>query len=178
MIKTIVVPTDGSEQADKAVVLAADIAEKYGAGLILLHVLSADPISDDLRRMAEIEHLASPRKGAPFAAVPEGVFPASVVGERQISSSGEGEDHEIRRRIGEEILTRAERTARERGVETLRTVIDEGDPVKQILGHAERDSANLIVMGSRGLSDIKGLLMGSVSHKVSQLSPCSCITVR
>ena len=53
-----------------------------------------------------------------------------------------------------------------------------GDPVKEILRHAEEDAANLIVMGSRGLGDLQGLLMGSVSHKVSQLSPCSCITVK
>ena len=39
MIKTIVVPTDGSSHAKKAIDLAADIAEKYGARLVILHVL-------------------------------------------------------------------------------------------------------------------------------------------
>jgi len=33
-------------------------------------------------------------------------------------------------------------------------------------------------MGTRGLSDLKGLFVGSVSHKVSHLADCSCITVR
>jgi nucleotide-binding universal stress UspA family protein len=57
-------------------------------------------------------------------------------------------------------------------------VIEDGDPGKEILRYAEEETANLIVMGSRGLSDLQGLLMGSVSHKVSHLSPCSCITVK
>ena len=35
-----------------------------------------------------------------------------------------------------------------------------------------------IVIGSRGLSDIKGLFLGSVSHKVGHLAECTCITVK
>ena len=37
---------------------------------------------------------------------------------------------------------------------------------------------DLIVVGTRGLSDLKGLLMGSVSHKLGQLSKVTCITVK
>ena len=33
-------------------------------------------------------------------------------------------------------------------------------------------------MGSRGLGDIGGLLLSSVSHKVSSLSGCTCIMVK
>jgi hypothetical protein len=33
-------------------------------------------------------------------------------------------------------------------------------------------------MGSRILGDLQGLLMGSVKHNMSQLSPCSCIPVK
>ena len=45
MIKTILVPTDGSEHAKKAVLLAADIAEKFDARMVILHVLSSDPLA-------------------------------------------------------------------------------------------------------------------------------------
>jgi len=38
--------------------------------------------------------------------------------------------------------------------------------------------SDMIVMGSRGLSDLAGLLVGSVSHKVTNMAPCTCITVR
>ena len=80
--------------------------------------------------------------------------------------------------MAEKILSEAKRVAQTKGVETVATAIAEGDPAQEILQHAEKEAANLVVMGSRGLSDLKGLLMGSVSHKVSQLCPCSCVTVK
>lgn len=53
-----------------------------------------------------------------------------------------------------------------------------GSPAKEILAYAKDASIDTIVMGSRGLSDVGGLLLGSVSHKVSHLAPCTCIVVR
>ena len=53
-----------------------------------------------------------------------------------------------------------------------------GDPAGEILERAAQIGADMIVMGSRGLSDLKGLLVGSVSHKVNHLADCTCITVR
>jgi len=85
---------------------------------------------------------------------------------------------EIRRFVAERIVSEAEKVARDKGVKNVHCVIEDGDPGKEILRHAEEETANLIVMGSRGLGDLQGLLMGSVSHKVSQLSPCSCLTVK
>ena len=80
--------------------------------------------------------------------------------------------------MAERLLADAEKIAKDKGVEDVHCVVEDGDPVKQILRHAEEDDANLIVMGSRGLGALRGLLMGSVSHKVCQLSSCSCITVK
>ena len=57
-------------------------------------------------------------------------------------------------------------------------VVKQGDPAKCILAAIDEESADFVVMGSRGLSDLKGLLMGSVSHKVSHLAPCTCVTVK
>lgn len=174
MIKTILVPIDGSDHASKAVVLAADIAEKYDAKLVLLNILGSGPLPDSLRRMAEVEHLTGGRSPpAPIAAIPEGKFPASTT-----NVAAPETEHAVHRFVGQKILDSAKRTAGEKGVTRLETVLEEGDPVKRILERAEQEKANLIVMGSRGLGDLKGLLMGSVSHKVSHLAPCSCITVR
>jgi len=176
MFETILVPTDGSEHAKKAVLLATDIASKYGARLVLLHVVPKGPLPEEVRRMARVENITpgSPAGSAPLS--PEGMFPASTI--LGMGSETEAQTQQVLQFLAENILTDAKRVAREKGVEEVSSVIADGDPSEQILHRAEKEAANLIVMGSRGLSDLKGLLMGSVSHKVSQLSPCSCVTVK
>ncbi len=175
MIKTILVPTDGSDHAEKAIVLAADIAQKYEARLVFLHVLRHGPLPESLRRMADVEHVASVASSpasAPFAAVPPGRFPAGVVNRKEDTS------REVYEFVGQQALRRAEKIANGNGVTATKTVMEDGDPAQLILEHADKEGANLIVMGCRGLSDLKGLLMGSVSHKVSHLANCTCVTVR
>jgi nucleotide-binding universal stress UspA family protein len=161
MIKTILVPTDGSDHAEKAVTLAADIAEKYGAKLVLLHVLPSGPLPESVRRMAEVEHLVSdapPDIAEAIAAIPEGRFPASTMNVRDADTV-----RKVFEFLGQRLLAAGERSARDKG---------------RILDYAEREDANLIVMGSRGLGDLKGLLVGSVSHKVSHMASCTVVTVR
>lgn len=52
-----------------------------------------------------------------------------------------------------------------------------GDPAAEIVASAQENEADCIVIGSRGLGDFSGLLLGSVSHKVNHSAPCTCITV-
>lgn len=172
MIKTILVPTDGSVHAGKAVQLAADIAGKYAARMVLLNILPQGPLPASLRHMAEVEHLGETPSAGPVAAIPAGRYPASM------ALGNNDRDREVYEAIGRRVLDNAKGIAKKMGVAKVATVVEDGDPVQRILDRAEQDEANLIVMGSRGLSDLKGLLMGSVSHKVSHLAKCSCITVR
>ena len=53
-----------------------------------------------------------------------------------------------------------------------------GDPAEKIVNHSKNNNFDTIIMGSRGMSDIKGLLLGRVSHKVSSLFDGTCITVK
>ncbi len=52
-----------------------------------------------------------------------------------------------------------------------------GSPAKTILSMAEEQKADLIVMGARGLGPIKERLLGSVSHHILTLAPCSTLIV-
>ncbi len=53
-----------------------------------------------------------------------------------------------------------------------------GGPASAIVEEAKKLGVDAIVMGSRGLSDLRGLAVGSVSHKVMHTAPCRVITVR
>ena len=175
MITTILVPTDGSTHANKAVELAADIASKYGSKLVLLHVIQRGSESAELRRMAEVEHMIEPHMdvlGRTTANVGAGMGDALHVARSESVPVG------VLDSIGRSLLQHASSLAKDKGATEVETVIEDGDAAKKTLECAKRYGANLIVMGSRGLSDLKGLLLGSVSHKVSHLAECTCMTVR
>ncbi|HXZ25545.1 MAG TPA: universal stress protein [Nitrospiria bacterium] len=57
-------------------------------------------------------------------------------------------------------------------------VVVRGDPAEQIIARAKREKSDLILIGSRGLSDIRSFLLGSVSHKVVAHAPCPVLVVR
>lgn len=60
----------------------------------------------------------------------------------------------------------------------LKTEALEGPPAEAILRVAETRGIDLIVMGTRGLGQIVGLLLGSQSQKVVSLAPCPVLLVR
>jgi nucleotide-binding universal stress UspA family protein len=53
-----------------------------------------------------------------------------------------------------------------------------GHVAKDIVETASSAGADLIVMGSRGLSDVQGMLLGSVTHKTMQLAQTAVLVVR
>ncbi len=53
-----------------------------------------------------------------------------------------------------------------------------GGAAREILHSAEEFNADLIIMGTRGLSDFAGLLLGSVAHKVIHHASCPVMVVR
>lgn len=53
----------------------------------------------------------------------------------------------------------------------------EGPPAQAILRVAEEEQFDLIVMGSRGHSQLAGLLLGSVSNAVAQRARCPVLIV-
>lgn len=53
-----------------------------------------------------------------------------------------------------------------------------GHEAQEILKAARRTRADLIVVGSRGLTGLRRLLLGGVSHKVVHHAPCSVLVIR
>jgi nucleotide-binding universal stress UspA family protein len=88
-------------------------------------------------------------------------------------------------KAGHLILREAERSAKVAlgqavtGPRTsLRPVLAYGPIAPTIVEQARRWNADLILMGSRGLSDIKGFLLGSTSRRVALLASCSLLVVK
>ncbi len=177
MIKKVLIATDGSSHARKAVAFGSDIAAKYGAEVVLVHILLRAEVPENLRRMAEVEHLAA-EGGKPlaeaFAPVAGGRFPTDFV----MPSEKATIPDKVLWAIAEQIVNEAETSARKQGAAKVSKRIEDGDPVREILDIVEAEGIDLVVSGSRGLSDLKALLVGSVSHKLTQLSPVTCICVR
>lgn len=57
-------------------------------------------------------------------------------------------------------------------------LIREGRPGDVIVDEAENGDYDLIVMGSRGHSDLGGMLVGSSAHRVLAAAPCPVLVVR
>lgn len=76
-----------------------------------------------------------------------------------------------------EIEQRTQKVFEEAGI-GCKLVRENGHPVESIVAVAASESADLIVMGSRGLSEWKSLLLGSVSQGVLYHAPCSVLIAR
>jgi nucleotide-binding universal stress UspA family protein len=56
--------------------------------------------------------------------------------------------------------------------------VDTGSIAETIVARAAADEADLIVMGTRGLSGIQHVLLGSVAERVLRTAPCPVLTLR
>ena len=176
MFKTIFVAVDGSDHAKKALALATDIAAKYGARLVVGHAMLRDASFTVLRKLAN-------RRALPKAQRDElDNYEADVQSAMAATDFGGFAPvlppSDLLQAVGNQILDRAEETAKEGGVKKVTKVLLSGDAADAILDCAKREKANLIVLGTRGFGEIKGLLLGSVSHKVTSHAPCACLTVK
>ena len=147
----ILVAIDGSDHAWKALDLAIEIAKGRQAQLIALHVVDFEPWPDALREFARVDHIPLDEERA-----------------RYHSSLG----------VGDALAQRAARVAREKGLTAVTPRSAEGRPANTILEVAKDENVDMIVLGSRGLSEPKALFLGSVSHKVANLAECTCVTVK
>ena len=172
MFKKILVTVDGSANARRAAETAAKLAASIGAHLRILHVAPAylslndvesSPFIGDLPNdvREEMKKMHDTVAGLEFSAFGPVPAPQSAI------------DF-----IGNTILEQAEGNAQGHGCTDLSTALAYGNAADRIIEEAEAAKADLIVMGSRGLGEVGGLVMGSVSHKVIQHATCPCLTVK
>jgi len=154
LFEKILVPLDGSKHSSKALETAIQIAKKFGGKITLINVFSvATPVV-----MPEPTTLTSP-------AVP-------IMTPTELS-----EVAEAARKTASNILAEGEQRIKAEDVQ-FESLVREGHTVQEILRAAREGEFDLIVMGARGISKIKEILLGSVSDGVIRNSPCPVLVVK
>jgi nucleotide-binding universal stress UspA family protein len=163
MYRSILVPLDGSEHSQTALEVAHKLAATDAARLHLVHV-------SDVRPRREIPggiDVAASAMASGMTFTPEEI--------EQMDRSL-AEQIERAERAGLELIARAKRAAGLADVET-QDIVRMGPPADVILELAEELGVDAIVMGSRGMSKLASLVVGSVSHKVMHAAECRVVLV-
>jgi nucleotide-binding universal stress UspA family protein len=140
-------------------------------------VVGTDGSSPSLRavdRAAEVARDSSARLVIVCA-----YYPSS---EREVENAQDELGDEAFQVIGsapaEDTLREASDRAGVAGATEIDTEALVGAPINSLLDTAEKHSADLMVVGSRGLNTLKGRILGSVPSEVSRRAECDVLVVR
>jgi len=148
--KKILVPLDGSEHSKRSLETAITLAKKFEGNITLIHVYSTSIL-----------------------------MPISMYDEEfDVAASTEvSKLLEMIREAGAEILATGRKRCEVEGI-PLKTLLEEGHAVQEIIKTAREGGFHLIVMGAKGRSKIKEILLGSVSEKVVRNASCAVMVVK
>lgn len=149
-IKKILVAVDGSKPSLNAGNEAIDVAKKHQAELIALYVIPSDI------RYDQIDDVETPG------------IPRSVKGIVMTAMQG-----------GQKYVDEVKLKATESNVSVgTDVVISTNSVVKTIVEYAEEKNIDLIVIGSKGMSGLKRMLLGSVASGVVTYADCPVLVVK
>jgi nucleotide-binding universal stress UspA family protein len=150
-IRNILVAVDGSKPAAYASEMAIDFAKKYDAKLYALYVISSD-----------IRYSYSANTLSP------GLFPAAL-----------NELEGIVMVAGRQHLDTVKRKAAKKNLNVKTDVVVAiTSTVKEIVEYAEKNKIDIIVVGNRGLSRFKRMILGSVASGVVTYAHCPVLVVK
>ena len=154
MFEKILIPLDGSDHSVHALQSAVQIAKKFSGRITLIHVYSVAPL-------VSVSPLSSSTLTETGTLAPEVVSKL----------------FEAARGAGTSILADGEMRVRAEGIQ-VETLLREGHTIDEILKTVKKGEFDLIVMGARGLSKIKEIFLGSVSHGVTRHASCPVLIVK
>jgi nucleotide-binding universal stress UspA family protein len=151
----ILLATDGSDEANTVVEFMNQFTFPPHSEVSLFHVIEPTDytvVQDDYKIL--------------------GVGPSGLQKIQQLAK----EIHRNRERAQTSLLQKTKQSLASRKVKVEKIAI--GYAAEEIIKAASRFRADLIVMGSRGLSGVKRTVLGSVSNRVVCHAPCSVLVVR
>ncbi len=155
----ILVATDGSEYSHKALQFLGCLPYTSSTELHIIHVTNPYPPFDAAMQ---------PRTW---------LFGNDIFLPPAVSDEESERWKEASSAAGESVINGALQTIQPCSIQA-KTAILTGDAATEILDYAKRNSIDLIVTGSRGLSSVQGWLLGSVSRKLVHYSSCSVLIVK
>jgi nucleotide-binding universal stress UspA family protein len=151
---TVLVATDGSEEASRAGEVAVELCAKTGSELHLVHVYGVAPI---------------------YPLYPEATDPGGAELEDPVLQE---ELESLSEQRAQEVLDAEAERVRAVGGTIAQAHLREGGVPHEIVALAEDLGVGLIVVGSRGHGGIRRALMGSVSDSVVRHAHCPVMVVR
>ncbi|XPV67507.1 MAG: universal stress protein [Halarcobacter sp.] len=150
MFKKILVPTDGSQQANKALKVACEMAINNDAQISILSVF---------RHHSFIEGSLS-------------MLPRQIDDKAYNLEDALGE-------YSKEIVGEAKEIALNYGVkkENVKGFVRIGPVTKEILEFVKDKDIEIVIIGKQGKGDLSGYLLGGVSHKVAGLADIPVLVV-
>lgn len=154
-VKRVLVGIDGSKYAESALDVAIDIAKRYSAKLFIVYIHSL-PSMPLVTGVPAYPHIITHFPDY-YPKVP----------------------HDVREKI-EPLLKKYEKIAVERGVEEVASKIVPfwGTVGEGLVYFADENKISTIVIGSRGLTGLKRVLLGSVADYVVRNAHCNVIVIR
>ena len=146
--KNILVPIDGSDHSLEALDYALEFAHRFSSEL---HIVIAYSLT------AETFNLI------------KRVVP------RPLADSYQGDVKERNEQILEEAVQHAQTVLPD--LKITKSIV-QGRPADKIVEIASTRNIDLIIMGSRGIGGIKGMLLGSVADRVADHAPCPVMIVK
>jgi len=155
-LRRILLVSDGSPYSQQAVKYLGNFPLPGGVSLQVMHVLPPPPFplvvtEPPYSGLAMVEPLPVPEEIAALRAREE--------------------------QAGQALLDHTVDALKKQGLSAT-TVLKRGDAATEIIEYARKQQIDMIVTGSRGLSQFKSWLMGSVSRKLVHYSGCSVLVVR
>ena len=149
VFKKILVPLDGSPSATAALTMAVELAQVFQSHLTLLHVGSLSTVLP-LKRYERLQQI-TPDELTRFII--------------------------ITRDAGFAILEQGRQLVEAAGL-PVKTIFKEGHPGLEIVRIARERGSDLIVLGAKGVSQIKELRLGSTSEQIVRNASCTVMVYK
>jgi nucleotide-binding universal stress UspA family protein len=144
-IAEILLATDLSKNADRAVEYAASLAEAYNAGITVLHVIEKVPPNAEMLMTA-------------------------ILGYENIDEYRQKSEEEligqVKKYLEQFCADIADQLAMECRLIFKNIFVESGNVADRIIHHTQTGGFDVLVMGTRGLGLIREALMGGTSRKV------------